>query len=194
MKYISAQHTRFAIRMKRSALPMTWWGVSDLEGVLVRPYNSRRSTGPTIVQLTRTRCFAFLTVVFLLPSPIFAAQPTLTQFEEEELVYAAVLVDSPRALQLPKFGLDPSGPDKWDPAFDFYQALDDADPDGSAVFGTYAVNRSTGDVWNGIMCSEYKSARLRKLQSRFRKRLGLSPADYSRLRVPGPLCGPGTSN
>ena len=136
---------------------------------------------------TRTKCFAVLTV-FLLSSPTFAAQSTLTQSEEEELVTAAALVDSPHALQLPKFEVDPSGPDKWYPAFDFYQALDDADPNGSAVFGTYAVNRSTGDVWNGVMCREYKSARLKKLQSRLRKRLGLTAAGYSKLKVPGPEC------
>jgi hypothetical protein len=140
----------------------------------------------------RLGCCATVSAALLLSSAVLAGQPTLTQSEEEELVSAAVVIDGgPNVLQMPSFELDPSGPNKWYPAFDFYQALSDVDPNGSAVFDSYAVNRRNGDVWNAIVCREYKSASLAHLQIRMRRRLGLSSAGYSKARVLGPECGPG---
>jgi hypothetical protein len=136
-------------------------------------------------------CCATLSLALLLSSSVFAGQQTLTPAEEEELIKAAIVSYAPKALQLPRFELDPSGPNEWYPAFDFYQALSDVDPNGSAVFDNYAVNRLNGDIWNGVVCREYKSASLARLQMRVRRRLGLSSAAYFRARVLGPECGSG---
>lgn len=62
-------------------------------------------------------------------------------------------------------------------------------PDGSVVVGGYYVDRYTGDVWDAAMdCYEYDNPDLRKLQVSIRKRIGMSPAEYQKVKVKGPMC------
>jgi hypothetical protein len=56
------------------------------------------------------------------------------------------------------------------------------------LIGHFAVDPSTGDVWDAIVCREYTSQPLRKLQQTIRKRIGLTAEEYQKLKKPGPMC------
>jgi hypothetical protein len=63
-------------------------------------------------------------------------------------------------------------------------------PNGSMVVGYYYVDRFTGDVWDGVeQCHEYGNPTLRKVQAALRKRNGLSPSEYEKIKARGPMCG-----
>jgi hypothetical protein len=61
-------------------------------------------------------------------------------------------------------------------------------PEGSAVVTNLAVDTRTGDVWSAAICEERVNPRLRKLQARVRRQLGVSPTEYARLKIQGPAC------
>ena len=52
----------------------------------------------------------------------------------------------------------------------------------------FFVDADTGDVWSDIVCKEYTSPSLKKLQQTIRKRIGLTDQEYHKLRKPGPKC------
>jgi hypothetical protein len=57
------------------------------------------------------------------------------------------------------------------------------------VIGNYAVDPSTGDVWSATSsCDELSTHALRRLQTKIRARIGLSDAEYKRIKSKGPLC------
>jgi len=58
-------------------------------------------------------------------------------------------------------------------------------------FQYYAVDRRTGDVWSSVICERIARHALSRLQAALRKRIGLTNAEYERLKRPGPLCEPG---
>lgn len=58
-------------------------------------------------------------------------------------------------------------------------------------FQYYAVGRRTGDVWSAVFCEPIARHALSRLQAALRKRIGLTNAEYERLKRPGPLCEPG---
>ena len=58
-------------------------------------------------------------------------------------------------------------------------------------FQYYAVDRRTGDVWSAVFCERIARRALSRLQAALRKRIGLTNAEYERLKRPGPLCEPG---
>ena len=58
-------------------------------------------------------------------------------------------------------------------------------------FRYYAVDRRTGDVWSAVICERIAVHALSRLQAALRKRIGLTNAEYERLKRPGPLCEPG---
>lgn len=90
--------------------------------------------------------------------------------------------------QLPKFGIDLFEDARF-PQFYVFLASSAGAPSGSAVIGYYAVDKSTGDVWNApAACDELRSASLRKLQAKVRSEIGLSESEYQRIRRKGPLC------
>jgi|SRR5579862_424179 len=74
------------------------------------------------------------------------------------------------------------------PEFLGFQAVFDNPNPGSFNLGFYAVDRKTGDVWNGIICERMKSASLKKLQRTIRLRIGLTESEYRKARRPGPMC------
>ena len=103
--------------------------------------------------------------------------------EGHELVMAAI-PDS--AKRLPKFELDDfTIPEQ--PRFFFVEALRD-NPGGSVVYGNYAVDKVTGDVWSAVICREEKSRRLRAVQRQSRRKIGLSNGAYKKAKRSGPLC------
>jgi len=113
-----------------------------------------------------------------------AAQHTITHEEARELLYGALY--GQKVLQLDRFGLDEYN-DTYFPRFYVFEGTSN-NPIGSVITGHYAVDSLTGDVWDAIVCREYKSQHLRKLQESLRKRHGISARDYHRLRARGPMC------
>jgi hypothetical protein len=98
-------------------------------------------------------------------------------------------------------------PDGWTKlkGFVLYQALFDAEFQGfyfihaewdspslnSAAIGHFAVERTTGDVWDWVVCGEFHSPSLAAAQQALRKRIGLSDEEYQKIRKSGPFCEPG---
>ncbi len=118
-----------------------------------------------------------------------AATLKITPSETDELLRAAVAANNPSALKLPGFEFEPPYqlPDKYYPRFHIYEAIWDP-PAGSVNIGFYALDPLTLDVWNGVICEEIKSPKLASIQRRIRAQIGLSNAEYKRLRVTGPEC------
>jgi hypothetical protein len=109
----------------------------------------------------------------------------LPKDEAKELVKAAL---PSKTRHLPSFGLEEYS-DSSRPRFYFYTAYWAGVPNGSVVIGNYAVDESTGDVWDAVIsCKEESNPVLRKLQSEVRSKLGLSRFDYDRIKSKGPLC------
>ena len=109
---------------------------------------------------------------------------TVTADEAKSLILAAL---PSKAKYLPKFGLD-GGIDQRSPRFYVFSA-DWDNPGGSVVYGHYAVDTLTGDVWDAVMsCDELSTPALRRLQARVRSRIGLAGAKYKRIKSKGPLC------
>jgi len=97
-------------------------------------------------------------------------------------------------------------PDGWTKlkGFVLYQALFDAEFQDfyfihaewdspsvrSAAIGHYAVERTTGDVWDWVVCGQFSSPSLIAAQQALRKRIGLTEEEYEKIRKPGPFCEP----
>ena len=80
-------------------------------------------------------------------------------------------------------------PWKSSPNADFFFFTADRDnPGGSGTVGHFAVERTTGDVWDGVVCQEYKVEGLARLQVLIRKKLGLTETTYKNLKRQGPYC------
>lgn len=107
----------------------------------------------------------------------------LTVEEARELVKAAV---PPEMASLPGLSLDyysnPACPE-----FYFFAVLwSNPNPIGSNLSAHIAVNSRTGDVWDPFLTKRFESPKLKKLQELIRKRLGLSDAEYRKLREKQP--------
>jgi hypothetical protein len=97
-------------------------------------------------------------------------------------------------------------PDGWTRlrGFVLYQALFDAEfqdfyfihaewdsPSGRhAAIGHFAVERTTGEVWDWVKCGRFTSPSLTEAQQALRKRVGLTDSEYQQLRKAGPFCEP----
>lgn len=79
------------------------------------------------------------------------------------------------------------------PAYYFFEAMLGVPPGpvGALNVGYYAVDRQTGDVWNGTICERITSSSLTKVQVALRRRIGLTDAEYKKIKKLGPLCEPG---
>jgi len=75
-----------------------------------------------------------------------------------------------------------------DPTFYFFEARWANPKPASVIVGHYAVDPNTGDVWDGVVCSEFTSPLLRRLQVSIRRRLGITDDKYRVLRRKGPMC------
>jgi hypothetical protein len=117
-----------------------------------------------------------------------AAPRTITESEATELVHALLKPDGWTKLR----------------GFVLYRALfegefrdfyfihaERANPAGGATaIGHFAVERSTGEVWDWVICGRFSSPSLTAAQQTLRKRIGLNEAEYQQIRKPGPFCAP----
>ena len=125
----------------------------------------------------------FVCVVAVILSPSFAQKRTLTKSEAQELVTAAI---SSSTKTLPGFGFDdlPSGDPKEKDFYIFEASF--KNPGGMQVIGQYAVHKVSGIVWKVVGCRQMHSDELHKLQTTFRKRIGISPDELKRLADESP--------
>jgi hypothetical protein len=108
----------------------------------------------------------------------------LTVDEGRELVLAALPA---LTTNLDGFHLD-NFRDSDYPEFYFFAGLWNSTGDVSPIAGHYAVDSRTGDVWNAVICSPYRTPRLQALQSALRKRIELTGQQYRKIRRVGPEC------
>jgi hypothetical protein len=139
---------------------------------------------------SRTKLLSALTLLALTMSgEAQSAQQKVSPKEIDELLRAGVEAENPGALKLRGFGFEPpfKSPGNYYPRFQIYQATWD-NIGGSVNAGFYALDPMTLDIWNGVICEEIKSPKLASIQRKIRARIGLSNAEYRRLRVTGPEC------
>jgi hypothetical protein len=114
-----------------------------------------------------------------------ADRRTITVSEASELVHALLKPDGWTKLR----------------GFVLYQALFDAEFQDfyfihaewgkpPAAIGHYAVERSTGEVWDWVRCGQFTSPSLTEAQQALRKRIGLTDSDLQQVRKQGPFCEP----
>jgi len=108
-------------------------------------------------------------------------RPKIDVGEAGKLVYEVVRVHNPGASIV-------NSPRAFDPDFYFFAATW-PNPTGSPIIGYFAVNPSTGDVWNAADCQRLTSGPLGKLQKSIRRRFHFTREDYTSLRNKRPLCG-----
>lgn len=117
-----------------------------------------------------------------------ATPRAITGKEAQGLIFA--LLNPGGWTKLPGFtivdpSINPQSPD-------FYIIHAERDnPGGGSAIGHYAVDWTTGDVWNWVSCGRYESSSLAKAQRALRRRIGLSHDEYRKVRKPGPFCEPG---
>ena len=137
----------------------------------------------------------FVAAVLLTSTLLFADYPVrkLTVEEAHQLAYAAL---GPQSKRLPGLGIEQVGADNPEPCkypeacnFYFFNASwGTSDPPQGGTVDWFAVDAITGDVWNGIVCRQFRSRSLTKLQCAVRKRIGLTEREYRRLKRQGPMC------
>jgi hypothetical protein len=125
---------------------------------------------------------------FLCETWLSAAQRTITAKEATDLVDAMLTADGWN--ELPGFRLyeAPFGPGY--KGYFFVHAEHD-NPGGGSAIGHYAVEQTTGEVWDWAICLRFTSRALTQAQALLRRRIGLTDAEYRRIRMPGPFCESG---
>ena len=132
----------------------------------------------------RVRSAALIIALVCVPARSAPRRP-ITVAEAQELVRALLKPDGWTKLR----------------GFVLYQALFDAEFQDfyfihaewgkpPVAIGHYAVERSTGEVWDWVRCGQFNSPALTDAQQSLRKRLGLTDSEYQHLRKPGPFCEP----
>jgi hypothetical protein len=97
----------------------------------------------------------------------------LTITEAGTLVRLAVEKQTEQVHPKGAFSLDKFSPEP-DERFYSFQAIGVwSRQQGSAVLGTYSVNRTTAEVWNMFSCEVVEFPKLFKVQTRYRNRMGL---------------------
>lgn len=113
-----------------------------------------------------------------------SAPRKLTREEAQDLAFDALTAESRK---LPGLALAKYKEDHFPDFYAFEIIWDNPDPDGSTVVDDVAIDPATGDVWRRGVC-RVQSPALAKSQAAVRKRIGLSDAEYQKLRRPGPPC------
>lgn len=130
-------------------------------------------------------CVCVIMFVTLISHIVHSSTPrrAVSRDEAMDLVWAALPLETRR---LPGFALDAGEGAR------FYSvAVTWAGPPngGSIVIGYYDVDKSTGDVFSATAsCKEESTPALRKLQAKIRLRIGLSDAEYHKIKGRGAFC------
>jgi hypothetical protein len=110
----------------------------------------------------------------------------ITKAEARELVQASLPV---RVASYSDLCFEELGENKYFPGYIGFQVLWNSPPTTSPNIGSFMVDPNTCDVWDAIVCKEYKSKKLKKFQEQIRKQIGLTKEEYRKLRPKyGPMC------
>jgi hypothetical protein len=115
------------------------------------------------------------------------AQTAPRKVTREEAIELAFDSIDPESRKLPGLTLEKYKEEHFPDFYAFEAIWDNPDPDGSTVVDDLAVDPRTGDVWRRGVC-RLQSPTLGKSQAAIRKRIGLSDAEYQKLRRAGPTC------
>jgi hypothetical protein len=129
----------------------------------------------------------FLTALLLITAQS-APQRTITVGEATALVQALLKPDGWTKLR--GFVLYQALFDAEFQDFYFIHAEWDSPSSRHAAIGHFAVERSTGEVWDWVKCGQFNSPSLGEAQQALRKRIGLSNAEFQQIKRPGPFCEP----
>ena len=135
--------------------------------------------------MLRVRAAVIVIAALLCVTARSATRRTITVPEAQELVRALLKPDGWTKLR----------------GFVLYQALFDAEfqdfyfihaESGTppVAIGHYAVERSTGDVWDWVRCGQFTSPSLSEAQQALRRRIGLADSEYRQIKKSGPFCEP----
>src|ERR1019366_3353285 len=111
-------------------------------------------------------------------------KPRELTIQEAHSVLEAYIPDATK--HLPGYGLDDFA--GYDPGRFYFIEVNWDNPGGSVVWGSFAVDKTTGDLWSAVICEKYSSRRIRAMQQEIRKRIGLSDAMYKQIKRSGPIC------
>ena len=112
-------------------------------------------------------------------------QPRQLTVQEAHSILEAYLPDKTK--KLPGYGLDDFA--GYDPKKFYFTEVTWDNPGGSVVWGNYAVDKTTGDIWSAVASSDkITSRRIRALQREIRKEIGLTDVMYKQIKNSGPLC------
>jgi hypothetical protein len=110
----------------------------------------------------------------------------ITKAEAIELVRASLPLS---VANFPGLSFEECAEDEYFPGYYEFQVLWDSPPPTSPNIGFFKVDPNTGVVWDGVVCREYKSKALKKLQVQLRKQIGLTNEEYRKLHPKyGPMC------
>jgi hypothetical protein len=117
-----------------------------------------------------------------------APRRTITVNEAQELIRA--LLKSDGWTKLHGFVLYQALFDAEFQDFYFIHAEWDSPKSRHTAIGHFAVERSTGEVWDWVRCGQFTSPSLTTAQQALRKHIDLSDSEYQQSRKPGPFCEP----
>jgi len=158
--------------------------------VAVRPNPSTKAYQMSAAPEAPLSRFVLESVSDVTATPVDPAVYSATGLREISLEEANELLTA--YLKLPEGNLLKSG-DMGYTGFYFFMAILGASkgPVGVLHVRYDAVDRKTGDVWNGVICQQIASHSLKKLQLTLRRRIGLTDDEYQKAKRPGPMCESG---
>ncbi len=138
--------------------------------------------------MLRVRSVILMIAAALCMTAQSAPRRTITVAEAQDLVRALLRPDG--WTKLPGFVLYQALFDAEFQDFYFIHAEWDSKASRHAAIGHYAVERSTGEVWDWVKCGQFNSPSLSEAQQALRKHIGLSNAEFQQMKKPGPFCEP----
>ncbi len=130
------------------------------------------------------KLFALVILACVVADAQMVRPPKELTIQQAHLILEASIPDVTK--RLPGYGLDDFEIN--DPPWFYFIEVTCDNPRGSVVWGNYAVDRATGDLWSAVICERVTSKRVRALQRQVRKEIGLTDADYRKIKRPGPMC------
>jgi len=124
-------------------------------------------------------------MLLLCGTALSADRRMITTKEASELVYA--LLEPDGWTKLPGFTIVNPYTDANFPGFYIVHA-EHYNPGGGSAIGHFAVERTTGEVMDWVMCGRFTSPSLTREQKVIRNRIGLTKQEYQRIKKPGPFC------
>lgn len=141
-----------------------------------------------MVKAIRSIAITLLTPVLLFAANTGLGQKAAPAVSEEEAHTLAVSTLTANARHLPGMRFDrekaphPEG-------FYWFEVTANVPDEASPLLGYFAVNKTTGDVWNYVQCRKLTSPAVRHFQEQLRQKGEISEAEFHRIAEQAP-CQP----